>query len=61
MSRTKMTILLFLLLGSVPFVIFDSDYTLILCPLCKLNNLWSKFMIFNRDVEQDKTTFCLQE
>ena len=35
MSRTRMTTLPFLLLELSPFVIFDSDYALILCPLCK--------------------------
>ena len=33
MSHTKMTTLPFLFLVLSPFVIFDSDYALILCPL----------------------------
>ena len=34
-SRTRMTTLAFLLLAFLPFVILDSDYELISCPLCK--------------------------
>ena len=56
MSRTRMTTLPFLLLALSPFIIFDSDYALILCPLCKLNTFWNIFMILGRDVEQDKVT-----
>ena len=37
MSRTRMTTLPFLHLALSPFVIFDSDNPLILCPLCKSN------------------------
>ena len=50
MSYTRMTILPFLLLVLSPFVIFDSDYALILCPLCKSNTLWNIFMILGRNV-----------
>ena len=35
MLPTRMTTLPFLLLVFSPFVIFDKDYPLILCPLCK--------------------------
>ena len=35
MLHTRMTTLSFLLLALSPFVIFDSDNPLILCPLCK--------------------------
>ena len=35
MLPTRMTTLPFLLLVLSPFVIFDKDYPLILCPLCK--------------------------
>ena len=56
MSRTRMTTLPFLLLPLSPVVIFDSDYALISCPLCKLNTLY--FMIL---VEQDETTCRVQE
>ena len=34
MSHKRMTTLPFLLLALSPFVIFDSDYALILCRLC---------------------------
>ena len=41
MSCTRMTTLPFLLLALSPFVIFDSDNPLILCPLCKSKTLWN--------------------
>ena len=44
-----------------PFVIFDSDYVLISCLLCKSNTLWNSFMILGRNVEQDETTCRIQE
>ena len=44
MSRTRITTLPFLLLALSPFVIFDSDYALISCLLCKSNTLWNIFM-----------------
>ena len=56
MSRMRMTPLPFLLLALSPFVIFESDYALISCPLCKLNTLLDIFMIFGRNVEQHKMT-----
>ena len=46
----------FLLLALSPFVIFDSDYALILCLLCKSNTLWN-----SRNVEQDETACHVQE
>ena len=55
MSCTRMTTLPFLLLALSPFVIFDSDYALILCPLCKSNTLWNILMILSRNVQQNKT------
>ena len=61
MSRTNMTTLPFLLLALTPFVIFDSDYQLILCPLCKSKTPWNIFMILGRNVEQDQTACCIQE
>ena len=45
----------FLLLTSSSFVIFDNDYALISCPLCKLNTIWNVFMILGRNVEQNET------
>ena len=48
-----MTTLPFLLLVLTPFVIFDSDYTLILCPLCKSNTLLNTFMMLGSTVGQD--------
>ena len=38
-SSTRMTTLVLLLLALSLFVIFDSDYALIVCPLCKSNTL----------------------
>ena len=61
MLRTRMTTLSFLLLALSPFVIFDSDNPLILCPLCKSKTLWNNFMILGRNVEQDQTAYCVQE
>ena len=61
MSHTKMTTRPFLLLALSPFVIFDSDYPLILCLLCKLKTLWNIFMILGRNEEQDQTTCRIQE
>ena len=61
MSHTRMTTLPFLLLALSPFVIFDSDYALISCPLCKANTLWNIFMILGQNVEQDETTCHIQE
>ena len=56
-----MTHLPFLLLALSPFVIFDSDYALISCPLCKLNTLWNILVILGRNVDQDEMTCCVQE
>ena len=50
-SHTRMTTLPFLLFALSPFVVFDSDYALILCPHCKSNTLWKIFMILGRNVE----------
>ena len=61
MSRIRMTTLPFLLLALSPFVMSDSDYSLIWCPLCKSKTLWNIFMILGRTVEQDQTTCRVQE
>ena len=61
MSCTIMTTLPFLLLELSPFVMYDSDYPLISCPLCKSKTLWNIFMILGRNVEQDRTTCHAQE
>ena len=61
MSHTRMTTLPFLLLDLSPFVIYDNDYPLILCPLCKSKTLWNIFMILGRNVEQDQMTCRVQE
>ena len=61
MSRNRMKTLPFLLLALSPFVIFDSDYTFILCPLCKSNSFLNIFKILIRNVEQDQTTCQVQE
>ena len=58
MSHTRMITLPFLLLALSPFVIFDSDYALILCPLCKLNTLQNIFMILDRNTEQLEEIMC---
>ena len=60
-SRTRITTLPFLLIVLSPFVIFDSDYTLILCPLCKSKTLWNIFMILHGNVEQDQMMCHVQE
>ena len=49
------------LLELSPFVIFDSDYALISCLLCKLNTLWNIIMILGRNVEKDKAMGRIQE
>ena len=59
MSCTRMATLPFLALSS--FVIFDSDYPLILCLLCKSKTIWNIFMILGRNVEQNQTMCCVQE
>ena len=61
MLFTRMTTLPFLLLVLSHFSIFDSDYELILCLLCKSKTLWNIFMILGRNVEQDKTTCHMQQ
>ena len=61
MSRTRMTTLPFLLLALSPFVMSDSDYPLISCPLCKSKTLWNNFGILGRNVEHEQTTCCVQE
>ena len=61
MSHTRMTTLPFLLLTLSPVVMSDSDYPLILCPLCKSKTLWNIFMILGRNVEQDQMTCHVQE
>ena len=61
-SHSRMTTLpVLLLLALSPFVKFDSDYVLILCPLCKSDTLWNIFMILSRNVEQDDMTCHVQE
>ena len=54
MSCTLITTLSFLLFALSIFVIFDSDYALIWCLLCKSNTLQNIFMILDRNVEQDE-------
>ena len=61
MLHTRMTTLPFLLLVLSPLVIFDSDYALISCPLCKSNTRLNIFMILDRNVEHDKTTCHILE
>ena len=60
MPCIKMITLSFFLLALSPFVIFDSVYALILCPLCKSITLWNIFVILGRNVEQDETTYHVQ-
>ena len=61
MLRTRMTTLPFFLLTLSPFVMSDSDYPLISCPLCKSETLWNIFMILGRNVELDQTMCHVQE
>ena len=61
MSHTGMITLPLLLLALSPFVIFDSGYALVLCPLCKSYTLWNIIIIFDRNVEQDETMCHIQE
>ena len=61
MLRTRMTTLPFLLLVLSPFVIFDRDYALISCPLCKSNTFWNILIIFGSNEEQDQTICHIQE
>ena len=56
MSRTRMTTQPFLLLALSYFVMSDSGYPLISCPLYKSKTLWNIFMILGRNVEQDQMT-----
>ena len=51
-----MATLPFLLFTLTPFVMSNSDYPLISCPLCKSKTLWDIFNILGRNVEQDQTT-----
>ena len=61
MLHTRMITLPFLILAFSPFVLFDSDYALIFCPLYKSTTLWNTFMILGRNEEQDETTCHIQE
>ena len=61
MSCIRMTTVAFLLLTLFPFVIFGSDYPLILCPLCISKTRWNIFMMLGRNVEQDQITCRVQE
>ena len=60
MLRKRMTTLPFLLLALSPFVMSDSDYPLISCPLSKSKTLWDISMILGGNVEQDQTTCHVQ-
>ena len=51
MWHTRMTTLPFSVFALSPFVIFDNDYALISCPLCKSNILWNIFMSLGRNGE----------
>ena len=61
MSDTRMTTLPFLLFVLSPFVILDSDYLLISCPLYKSETILNIFMILGRHVGQDQTICRIQE
>ena len=56
-----MTTLPLLLSALSPFVIFDNDYALISCLLCKSNILLNILLILGRNVEQDEATCHIQE
>ena len=59
-SRSRMTTLPFLLLALSPFVMSNSDYSLISCLLSKSKTIWNIFMILGRNVEQDQATCRVQ-
>ena len=59
--RVKELQLPFLLLALSPFIIFDSDYALVLCLLCKSNTLWNILMILGSNEEQDQMTCHIPE
>ena len=61
MLHSRMTTLPFLLLALYPFVMSDSNYLLILCPLCKSKTLWNIFMILGRNVEEDQMICHVQK
>ena len=61
MLCTRMTTPPSLLLVLSPFVIFDNDYALSLCPLCNSNTLQNILMVLSGNVEQDLTICCVQE
>ena len=61
MSCSRMITLPYLLLALSPFVLLDSDYALILCPLCKSYTLWNVFMTLGRNVKQDEMICHVQE
>ena len=61
MFLTRMTTLPFLILRLSPFVIFDSNYALIWCPLCKSKTLWNILMILGSNKEQEQGTCHIQE
>ena len=61
MSCTRMTTLPVSVLALSPFVVFDSDYALILSPLCNSNTLSNILMVLGRNVEQEKITSPVQE
>ena len=61
MLLTRMTTLPSLLLLLSPFVIFDTEYAFILCPLCKSNTLWNILMILGSNEEEDQTTCHILE
>ena len=61
MSCTRVTTPPFLLLALFLFVMSDSDYPLISCPLYKSKTLWNIFMILGRNVEQDQTMCHIQK
>ena len=47
----------FLLLALSPIVIFDSDYALISCPLCKSNTVWDISVILGRNRTRQRVAY----
>ena len=61
MFLSRMKTLPSLLFPLSPLVIFDIDYALFYCLLCKSNTLWNILIILGSKKEQDQMTCHIQE